>query len=473
MRLGPANTVLLVVVASAGFLFGSMVSRQTARTPASGMPLNAGNTGAELFDADGRPVELVTVERILRESGALPAASVNTVPSNEHQVVAALAAGAASTGRPTPPPPGIALMDYPPRVPMDPTKDLPPITYDTCVASLANRSKVKTLQRRIHWLHFPKCGTSFGAVIYGYLCQQEEAPYVSPATGRNPGAECTYCGRKGKNSVKPTIWDPHLRKLIPFTSTPEKPGLEYCDWSVPVPHFPFTNHFAMTWDWKKKNYLDAPIALFRDPRKRVVSAWNNNKHSFGIGTFHNPHNKSYARQLINEIQSVDAFSAYPPIQSCQTKMLLGEYCGEYLNISHDMMDEALRRVMNMEFVGLTDAFNASVCLWHHQFGGVPQEWMFQSVGKVRSSKFLFEQTENAKAKGGVHLDPDPLPGGGNRVLPAYFDKIPIENESLDWQVYQLASKLFVSRLQKFGLWHPDYKAMKVICRGKKGPTPPC
>ena len=41
-------------------------------------------------------------------------------------------------------------------------------------------------------------------------------------------------------------------------------------------------------------------------------------------------------------------------------------------------------------------------------------------------------------------------------------------------VYELAKPVFVARLQKYGLWHPDYKAMKVICRGKRNkPRPPC
>ena len=40
------------------------------------------------------------------------------------------------------------------------------ISYESCVASLRGFSTAKTLRRRIHWLHFPKCGTSFGAVMY-------------------------------------------------------------------------------------------------------------------------------------------------------------------------------------------------------------------------------------------------------------------------------------------------------------------
>lgn len=128
-------------------------------------------------------------------------------------------------------------------------------------------------------------------------------------------------------------------------------------------------------------------------------------------------------------------------------------------------------MLNLEFVGLTDAFNASVCLWHHQFGGTPQEWMFQSVGKVRSGAFMFEQAQKAKEQKSKEFEP--LPGGGDRAHPSAWKKIPIAYDPLDYQVYQMAKTLFVARLQKFGLWHPDYKAMKTICRGKRGPKPPC
>jgi hypothetical protein len=231
----------------------------------------------------------------------------------------------------------------PPEHPFDPTeKGVLNVTFEVCLASLKGRSSTKTLQRRIHWLHFPKCGTSFGAVLYGYLCQYEESPFTAPSSAVNPGANCTYCGRRGKNANKPTLWDPLLRRLIPFDDERGHTGMKHCDWSVPVPHFPFTNHFGHAWDWNGKQYLDAAVALFRDPRRRAVSAWNNNKHSYGIGTFHNPIPKSDARARINALQNVFEFARYPAIQSCQTKMLLGEYCGEYVNVTTDMMKEAVR-----------------------------------------------------------------------------------------------------------------------------------
>jgi hypothetical protein len=138
---------------------------------------------------------------------------------------------------------------------------------------------------------------------------------------------CDYCGIKAVTQGKPTLWDPNLRKQLPFrdSSHPDAPPpLKYCDWDVPPPWFPMSNHFPHAWNWEAKDYSRAPVALFRDPRKRIVSAWNNNKHSFGVGNFNNPYNKSYARQIVNDLETVFDFAQHPPIQSCQTKMMLAE-----------------------------------------------------------------------------------------------------------------------------------------------------
>ena len=87
-----------------------------------------------------------------------------------------------------------------------------------------------------------------------------------------------------------------------------------------------------------------------------------------------------------------------------------QYCGEYLNITRAMFEEAKRRVLNLDFLGMTDAFNASVCLFHHQFGGKPQEWSFQSVGGLRSGIHLFDNHGTGKV--------EKFPGAGARVHPS-------------------------------------------------------
>jgi len=62
------------------------------------------------------------------------------------------------------------------------------MTYEQCVATLPRGGKPKTLALPLEWVHIPKCGTSFGATIYGYLCTADETPFYSPL---EPQVNCT------------------------------------------------------------------------------------------------------------------------------------------------------------------------------------------------------------------------------------------------------------------------------------------
>lgn len=57
-------------------------------------------------------------------------------------------------------------------------------------------------------------------------------------------------------------------------------------------------------------------------------------------------------------------------------MLIGAYCARDRNITVNAFDEAKRRLQNFGFVGLTDNYNASVCLLCRMYGVVPRPFMF-------------------------------------------------------------------------------------------------
>ena len=118
--------------------------------------------------------------------------------------------------------------------------------------------KPKTLHRPLEWIHIPKCGTSFGAVMHGYLCTMEETPYANPNKPMKAKqySNCTYCGdrpKEGKHLGKGSWWDPKLRNLIPFSNKFWKDHRHrwheyyapYCDWSQ-TPHPPYSNHFPLS-----------------------------------------------------------------------------------------------------------------------------------------------------------------------------------------------------------------------------------
>lgn len=76
-----------------------------------------------------------------------------------------------------PPGPGQAL-------PIDPTKDIS-VTYDSCMDTLRQRHDfdgqfTKRFSGTLFWLHFPKCGTSFGSTLHGFMCQAEPSNNTDP-----------------------------------------------------------------------------------------------------------------------------------------------------------------------------------------------------------------------------------------------------------------------------------------------------
>jgi len=313
------------------------------------------------------------------------------------------------------------------------------MTYDECVASLPPGGKPKTLNKPLEWIHIPKCGTSFGATIYGYLCTAEETPHVNPS---DQSTNCTHCGEVAKNRNRGLYWDPKLRNMIPFSNLIRRDGTRhrfhkyhapYCDWSQ-RPHPPYSNHFALSArpDRRQKT---AALTMLRDPRRRLVSAWNNDKHSYGIRQ----------RDTVKYLQNITAFVAHPAIKGCQTKMMVGRLCADGRSVTEGVLAEA-KTVLEttVAFVGLTDAFNASVCLFHHMHGGMPQPYMFETVGGLRSSKFLTSGYKKSKKY-------KPLPGGGERVPPEAWRTIAPEDDPMDMQLYAFARNLFVQRMKKYGI----------------------
>jgi hypothetical protein len=177
--------------------------------------------------------------------------------------------------------------------------------------------------------------------------------------------------------------------------------------------------------------------LLRDPRKRLVSSWNNNKHSYGIGG---------VRNEINECQTLQDFVQHRGIPGCQTKMMIGQTCAGVRQLKETDYVEAEKRLDgDIRFVGLTDAFNASVCLFHHMFGGKPLPYMFQTVGRERSSDFLFKEYKNTKKY-------KPLPGGGERVPSSAWQTVSLSQDPYDARLYKKGRELFVERLKQYGLF---------------------
>merc|ERR1711982_201734 len=87
------------------------------------------------------------------------------------------------------------------------------------------------------------------------------------------------------------------------------------------------------------------VAFFREPKSRMVSAWEYFKH--GRGDLLKYANKS---------------SHY------MTKMLTGEHA--HIALALDRLENGFK------FIGLTEEWNLSICLFHAMLGGKCLDWEF-------------------------------------------------------------------------------------------------
>ena len=54
---------------------------------------------------------------------------------------------------------------------------------------------------------------------------------------------------------------------------------------------------------------------------------------------------------------------------CQTRMVLGQSCWSHEPLNHSELKAAQRRLEQFAFVGITDRYDESVCLFHAMAGG--------------------------------------------------------------------------------------------------------
>lgn len=313
------------------------------------------------------------------------------------------------------------------------------VNYDICRAKLGTDPRPKLL-KTLMWLHIPKCGTSLGTVVHGYLCQSEMSQYENPRPFARRAdlawhKACDICELERMKAKYTPQWDGQIMKLLP---RPE--DRKYCDWNVSF-RGGFFGHNPLGRDHNFEKVQ--VIGLFRDPRRRAVSAWNHNKHTHHLGTndatSRYPSNVSQPGtrlQLERATQTVGEFARHPHVQGCQTKMLIGGQCGMHEDLTPTKLTDASSKLYKLAFVGLTEYYNISVCLFHDMWGGDPQPHMFQNARPAKT-----------------HSDewrPRKLPGGGLQLKPSAWKTLNPDDDPNDFALYLEARKIFVQRLHERG-----------------------
>lgn len=247
--------------------------------------------------------------------------------------------------------------------------------------------KIQPLARPLFWLHVPKCGTSF----INTLIHQ---PNVCPGLPDDMLVE-------GDNPMQ--------------SFEAEYPDLEpACPGSFYNANI-LGNHLGMgnIYDTAKGHI----VTFLRDPEQRIISSF-----------YHEQHDWPY------EAPAKDMLEYAQVVQGCFTRMIMhsGHWfhhapniCGGPEPVTHEEVTEAVHRLNEgFQFVGLTDQWSLSICLFHTMFGG-----------KCRSSDF-------DDIRPGVDRDASLDEYDVHKELGNFVDKA-------DRQVYEAGKAIFLENLKKY------------------------
>lgn len=273
-------------------------------------------------------------------------------------------------------------------------------SFSTC--SSAMRATPSPHLTRLFWLHVPKCGTSFGFVIYSYACPRlPAAASIAPPPVQDAGHSDL-----GKQSIMLNL----LAKYKPSTYCPKdafEPG------SVLFHHDPLRASLSSS---------HRGVALFRDPVNRLYSAFHS-LHAQGMRSIEKV-------KLRNASTSPRTYAQFPGIASCQVKMLNGYQCAGPKVVGVEELEVAKRRLTEaFAFIGLTEHYNLSVHLFHAMFGGSPRASVFENARPTAHFIHGFSQAEASR-----YLTP--------------------EDDPFDTELYIEACRIFANRLEAYGFEVP-------------------
>lgn len=184
---------------------------------------------------------------------------------------------------------------------------------------------------RLQWIHMPKCGSGFGNTVVTWACH-------------NLPSDLQFDYPAWRNNMFDEVHVAQYGCATGFTAP--NPG----------------NHSTVTDDlWNE--HQGNLIAMFRRPDQRFLSDYRMSLNIAG-----------------HEDDTVEDFMQWH-IPGCYTQVLNGFWCGNtYHPPTAQMIDTAIHRVRTgFAFVGLTDEWNLSVCLFHAMFGGPCHDREFQVI----------------------------------------------------------------------------------------------
>eukprot|EP00730_Choanoeca_flexa_P018320 TRINITY_DN88_c0_g1_i1.p1 TRINITY_DN88_c0_g1~~TRINITY_DN88_c0_g1_i1.p1 ORF type:complete len:228 (+),score=46.89 TRINITY_DN88_c0_g1_i1:11-694(+) len=163
------------------------------------------------------------------------------------------------------------------------------------------------------------------------------------------------------------------------------------------------------------------VTMIRDPRTRLWSAYNVGMHSVGMSS-------ALRKQMLASVKTARQYAQWPGIASCQTKMILGHNCAAKFTITEDLFQTAVARLRTFAFVGLTDDWDTSICLFHAMYGGALKQVFFHNV-------------RNTSEAVGHH----------DYQQAAYGNQLDVTDDPYDWRLYLEAVHMYLTKLRAYGL----------------------
>ena len=230
----------------------------------------------------------------------------------------------------------------------------------------------------IFWLHAPKTGSSFTLTLSIYECGIDR---VLLLLGHHCVAHFTYLGDRSQGGPY-ALSPPHPGyDASKYARWPNATGCSPCMGSEPSRyqsnrfplvgfgvtgsgfHSPLPQRAHPTASLTKD--IGSVVAFFRPSLVLLSSAYAFVR-SVGHGVPDWGIDSRRWHALFNGTR--EAYFHAPGVGGCQAKMLLGHACFADVALDGEELQHAVSIVDQLAFVGLTDDWDRSLCLWHAKFG---------------------------------------------------------------------------------------------------------
>lgn len=250
-------------------------------------------------------------------------------------------------------------------------RGLPSIDMDCGVldASMQEEEDGEQEVPQLRWTHIPKTGQSFAYTVIRHGC-----PLVN--LQKMHGLVDKYRDNELKHGVTDPSLNSFMQRVLQGRGCRERAGTEGV-----CPHLkmPLRGHVPI-----QPSFYGQYVTMLREPHQRLISAAH-----MGTGCNKGLRDMNFTECLAFKFKTE---------RGCYTRFLNGELC------SLDMVDQvrcrggamdkcvvsATKAILNgaVRFTGITEWWDASICLFHAISGGIPHDTQFKNIhpGRGASTK---------------------------------------------------------------------------------------